>query len=339
MIKMPLNRAVELLQKRVLELDSRETDIEAWKNRVLIDIEAIFGRGSTQHLSIIGTNILYFGDPAKLLKIKTTFRQTLEGYISFIKDTHIIDKEKIELSEEEYKKQYLELLEKWNSLVPDYNKLLEDYEELHKSNDEALAEIKILTEKLNDGSTLDTEKLSILFLGASPVDEVRLRLDEEVREIETRLKLASLRDSFELSQKWAVKTDTLQQAMLDEKPQIVHFSGHGSTSGIAIEDQLGNARIIDNDALSGLFELFGDNIKCVILNSCYSETQAKEIAKHVPYVIGMKSSVGDKAAIAFSCGFYAALGAGKDIPFAFKMGVVSVKLEGVSGSDIPVLLG
>ncbi|MEJ7680795.1 MAG: hypothetical protein WKG06_23675 [Segetibacter sp.] len=73
-------------------------------------------------------------------------------------------------------------------------------------------------------------------MGASPIDEVRLRIDEEQRDIETGLRLASLRDQFELKSKWAVTSKTLQQAMLDEKPTIVHFSGHGDTKGIAVED-------------------------------------------------------------------------------------------------------
>lgn len=114
---------------------------------------------------------------------------------------------------------------------------------------------------------------------------------------------------------------------------------HGDTKGIAVEDSLGNSKLIDNDAIGSLFQLFSDTTKCVVLNSCYSQSQANEIAKHIPYVIGMKSSVNDKAAIAFSVGFYAALGAGKDIEFAYRMGTVAIKLEGVTGSDLPVLLG
>ncbi len=142
-----------------------------------------------------------------------------------------------------------------------------------------------------------------------------------------------------MKSKWAVTTKILQQSMLDENPTIVHFSGHGDVNGIAVEDSLGNSKLIENDAMGGLFELFSDCTKCVVLNSCYSESQANEIAKHIPYVIGMKSSVNDKAAIAFSVGFYTALGAGKDIRVAYKMGIVAIRLEGVSGSDIPVLLG
>ncbi len=215
---------------------------------------------------------------------------------------------------------------------------MKDHESILNKYDESLTEIKILQEKLAEKQNVG-DIIKILFLGASPIDEVRLRIDQELRDIETGLKVATLRDQFELKSQWAITSKTLQQAMLDEQPTIVHFSGHGDTKGIAVEDLLGNSKLIDNSAIGSLFELFSDKIKCVVLNSCYSESQASEIAKHVPYVIGMKNSVNDVAAIAFSVGFYTALGAGKDIPFAFKMGTVAVKLEGVSGSDIPVLLG
>lgn len=206
-----------------------------------------------------------------------------------------------------------------------------------KKYDEALSWNETLQNRLDNKSEL-TETIKILFLGASPINEVKLRIDEEVREIETGLKLAKLRDQFELKSEWAVTNKTLQQAMLDESPTIVHFSGHGDIDGIALEDTLGNSKLIDTDAISSLFELFSKDIKCVILNSCYSESQAREISKHVPYVIGMKSSIGDKTAIAFSLGFYTALGAGKDIDFAYKMGIVAIKLEGESDHDIPILI-
>jgi hypothetical protein len=180
--------------------------------------------------------------------------------------------------------------------------LLKESESTTNKYDEALSEIKFLQDKLNQKQSIG-EVIRILFLGASPIDEVRLRVDEEQRDIERGLRLATLRDQFELKSHWAITTKTLQQAILDENPTIVHFSGHGVTKGIAVEDSLGNSKLIENDAIGSLFELFAGNIKCVVLNSCYSESQAIEIAKHIPYVIGMKSSVNDKAAIAFPVGF------------------------------------
>ena len=338
MIKIPLNRAIQLLEARLSDVDQPQTDLEALKSRLKIDVEGIFGRSSTQAFTVIGLKTLHFEKPEEIAKCKTTFRQTIQGWINFIKDFNIIEKEKVEISEQAFKENYNALLIKWNELVPEYNQLLTDYEKTISNYDDALSEIKILQDKLNKKQTLG-DIIKILFLGASPIDEFRLRLDEEVRDIEAGLKIAALRDSFELKTEWAITTKTLQQAMLDEHPTIVHFSGHGDVSGIAVEDSLGNAKLIENDAIGSLFELFSKDINCVVLNSCYSESQAHEISKHIPYVIGMKKPVNDKAAIAFSVGFYAALGAGKDIQFAFKMGVVAVKLEGISGSEIPVLIG
>lgn len=338
MIKIPHNRAIQLLEARLSEVDNPQIDLKALKNRLQIDVEGIFGRGSSQSIAVITLDTLHFDDPVKIAQCRTTFRQTIQGWINYIKDFHIINQEQIEVTEQKYKEMYTTLLTKWNDLVPEYNQLLKDSESTTNKYDEALSEIKILQDKLSQKQNIG-EIIKILFLGASPIDEVRLRIDEELRDIENGLKLATLRDQFELKSKWAVTSKTLQQSMLDEHPTTVHFSGHGDIKGIAVEDSLGNSKLIDNDAIGSLFELFSENTKCVVLNSCYSESQAIEIAKHIPYVIGMKSSVNDKAAIAFSVGFYAALGAGKDIEFAFRMGTVAIKMEGISGNDLPVLLG
>ncbi len=38
----------------------------------------------------------------------------------------------------------------------------------------------------------------------------------------------------------------------------------------------------------------------------------------------MRSTISDKAAIAFSTGFYKAIGAGKEITFAYKLGITHI---------------
>lgn len=179
----------------------------------------------------------------------------------------------------------------------------------------------------------------VLFLGANPPgSRSRLELDEEVNKIQTNLERSRERNMVELKQVWAVTVDSLMQAILDESPRIVHFSGHGRRGGIVLQDEMGKPRMVTADSLSSLFELFNDCVECVVLNSCFSELQARAIKLHIPYVIGMKSEIPDKAAISFSTGFYKAIGAGRDIPFAFELGVVAIKLEGISGDHVPVIL-
>jgi len=178
----------------------------------------------------------------------------------------------------------------------------------------------------------------ILILAANPKNSDRLRLDEEVREIEEGLTRAKKRHQFELIQKWAVRPRDVQRAILEVSPYIVHFSGHGvGNNGLALEDETGQIKFVTAEALASLFELFAAEVKCVLLNACYSEAQAKAIAQHIPYVIGMNQAIGDKAALTFSVGFYDALGAGKSIEFAYKFARSAIHMAGIDEHLTPVL--
>src|SRR5919199_1270105 len=102
----------------------------------------------------------------------------------------------------------------------------------------------------------------------------RLRVDEEVRTIDERLRAAQFRDRFELIQAWAVRHTDLSGYLLRYQPHIVHFSGHGSHEGqIILEDRVGNARPVSPSAIGGLFRALKDNVRCVVLNSCFSALQ------------------------------------------------------------------
>lgn len=177
----------------------------------------------------------------------------------------------------------------------------------------------------------------ILILSANPKDTTRLRLDEEVREIEEGLQRSKNRGQFIIQPKLAVRLRDLRRAMLDNEPQIVHFCGHGEIDGLMVEDDHGNAILINPDALAGLFELFTDKVECALLNACYSEAQADAINKHIHYVIGMKHGITDKTALEFAIGFYDALGAGKSVEEAFKFGRNAIQLYDIPEDSIPVL--
>lgn len=179
---------------------------------------------------------------------------------------------------------------------------------------------------------------TILILAANPKDTSRLRLDQEVREIDNGLQRAQRRDEFILKQVWAVRRADFRRAMLDLKPNIVHFCGHGSREeGIAFEDEDGQTKLVSTDALAGFFELFADKVECVVLNACYSEVQAEAIAKHIPYVVGMKKAIGDAAAIEFAVAFYDALGAGESIEFAHKLACNAIQLASLPEYLTPAL--
>jgi hypothetical protein len=179
---------------------------------------------------------------------------------------------------------------------------------------------------------------TILVLAANPKNTEQLRLDQEVREITNGLERAQKRDEFILKQTWAARPVDIRRAMLDYKPNIVHFCGHGSgEEGIALEDDNGQVKLVSSDALAGFFELFADKVECIVLNACYSEPQAEAIAKHIPYVIGMKNAIGDKAAIEFAVAFYDAIGAGESFEFAHKLACSAIRMAGIPEYLTPIL--
>jgi hypothetical protein len=184
----------------------------------------------------------------------------------------------------------------------------------------------------------DSAIKTILILAANPKTTSPLRLDEEAREIDIGLQRAKKREQFDLKQRWAVRVRDVYQALLDFKPHFVHFSGHGAgQDGLVFEETTGEEKLISSEALANLFNLFSNEVKCVILNACYAKFQAKAIAQHIDYVIGMSQEISDRAAIEFAVGFYSALGAGESIEFAYKLGCNAIQLQGIPEHLTPVL--
>lgn len=181
--------------------------------------------------------------------------------------------------------------------------------------------------------------IKILFLAANPKDTAPLRLDEEIRAIDNALLQAKFRDRFDIKQHWAVRVFDLQGYLLRYKPDIVHFSGHGnSSSGIILEDEMGTSHEVSPRALSQLFSVLKDKIRCVVLNACYSENQAKAIAEHIDCVIGMSRAISDKAAIEFAQSFYQGLGYGRDVKTSFDLGCVEIDLKNLDEESTPKIV-
>jgi hypothetical protein len=166
----------------------------------------------------------------------------------------------------------------------------------------------------------------ILILASNPRKD--LNLDHEIRELKDVIERSRYRDTFEVEDALAVRVGDLQELLLQHQPQIVHFCGHGGGQlGLVLEDNLGNEQLLQTDALRDLFRLFSSEVQCVLLNACYSDEQADEIVQHIDYVIGMDQEIRDDAAIAFSKGFYRALGYGCEIEKAYGLGCNAIQLE------------
>jgi hypothetical protein len=107
--------------------------------------------------------------------------------------------------------------------------------------------------------------IPILFLTADPTNASRLRLGEELREIQEKLQLARLRHCFRLEQRMSVRPTDVSQALLDVEPQVVHFSGHGTATGaLCFENPVGETHPVQPDALAALFEQFAHQVTEVL---------------------------------------------------------------------------
>ena len=193
----------------------------------------------------------------------------------------------------------------------------------------------------NGGNIIVAEanKCKILFLAANPEDTNSLALGEESREIEQKIRAAEYRDSLELVTKWAVRPDDLLQYLNQFRPQVVHFSGHGSEAEeIVLMDANRRPVAVSKDAMKHLFLTLKDNIRVVVLNACHSQAQAEAIVEVIDCAIGMKRAIGDKAAIAFAASFYRAVGFGRSVHEACEQGQTALMLEGIPEQDAPKLL-
>ncbi len=181
--------------------------------------------------------------------------------------------------------------------------------------------------------------IKILFLAANPRDTNSLRLDEEVRAIDEVLSRSPFRDQFDLIQAWAVRVADLEEVLLDHQPHVVHFSGYGSESNeIILEDAGGSSREVSERALARLFGVLKDNIRCVVLNACYSKKQAQAIAEEIECVVGTPKAIGDTAAVNFASSFYRALAHGRDVQKAFDLGCLQIDMEDLVEEDTPKLI-
>ena len=203
--------------------------------------------------------------------------------------------------------------------------------------DPDFAKILKMTE-LKQGSR-KPDKVKILLLSANPAGTGVLALDEEMRAITQKVRAAEHRDLIEIVTAGAVRPDDLLQAMNEHRPHVVQFSGHGSKSDqIVLCDEGGNPKPVSKDALVVLFESTRKNVQVVVLNSCYSKGQAEAIVSVVPCAVGMRDSIGDRAALVFASSFYRAIAFGHSVETAFKQGVAALKLEDIEQDDIPELI-
>jgi esterase/lipase superfamily enzyme len=181
-----------------------------------------------------------------------------------------------------------------------------------------------------------TSEKRVLFLASNPIETDRVQLDEEIRLIKQRLDEAPTGRQYEVVSEWAVRITELSKFLLQYRPTIVHFSGHGSPTGdIILLDDTGKAKSLAVEHLANLFDILKGSIECIVLNACYSIERANLLVNCVGCVVGMDKAIGDLSAVRFSGGFYRGIAFAKDYEEAFRLGCNEIDLASLPDSAVP----
>jgi hypothetical protein len=168
--------------------------------------------------------------------------------------------------------------------------------------------------------------MRVLLVCANPRGTDPLRTAEEDRTLRESLRLSPNRDSIEVETLNAATIDDLRRALLRKTFDIVHFSGHGTQTGLVFEDETGKLMVPHSNALADLLER--RNVKVAVLNACYSLAVGRLSAIGLEYTVASTGSISDPGAIEFTRGFYDALGAGTSVPDAYAEGLSAAQLKG-----------
>jgi CHAT domain/Effector-associated domain 11 len=219
-------------------------------------------------------------------------------------------------------------------------------------------------------------KFKLLFLGANPPGTTNLRIREEHSRITEKLADEKRQHEYLVLTEFYARASDWQEILIRDKPDIIHFSGHGTDQGLGhasdgslegdrlihdaarkkqkaeeaerlkgivmYDESMRRPQLVSTVALDDLFSLvteedLGIQVKAVLLNACFSENQAIAIGKYVEYVIGTSDAVPDEAAIQFAAGFYFGMTQTMGIERAFRTGRTRALMTGLNDKNLFVL--
>lgn len=181
-------------------------------------------------------------------------------------------------------------------------------------------------------------KITVLFLASSPLDQNQLRLDEEARAIKEMIRKSEHRNAVQLETCWASRPLDLLQAINEYNPTILHFSGHGASNGdLLFQGEHGESKLVSASAIAQTVSASSDSIRLIVFNACHSAIQAEQVIESVASAIGMTKPIGDDAACIFAAQFYSAIGFGHSVSKSFEQAKAALMLESIPQENIPKL--
>jgi hypothetical protein len=176
----------------------------------------------------------------------------------------------------------------------------------------------------------------LLALLSNPDNEVKLRMNREIKEINSRISQKVAHD-YQCKQVPAINIDELPGLLIREKPELLHFSGHGDKSQLSFEDKLGKSKNVSSRALEMIFKETGHYVMCMVINACGSSKLAEKLSLYIPHVIGFPGKIEDELSETFSKTFYETLSLGHSISSCFELAKGTIMSDIPGSSRLPIL--
>ncbi len=149
----------------------------------------------------------------------------------------------------------------------------------------------------------DISNMKVLLLGSNCKGLKEVLVSKEFSKIRKEF----VNSSIQFLDAPHIKRDDIYEKLSEFKPQIVHFSGHGTYKTGPLFD--GDEFLINTpppliDQLINVLKKGNEYIKLIIFNVCESSTIAEKVSKFIDYAIGIEGIAEDECVVAFSKGFY-----------------------------------
>ena len=174
--------------------------------------------------------------------------------------------------------------------------------------------------------------LRLLIAVAAPGDRPGLEVGEEIAHLDSALDELTASGAVRIERLQHATLESLDNALLKNRPHALHFIGHGDFSG----DE--GVLVLESDAVPGMSDVIAGrqlamllrnhltSLRLVFLNSCMGATASRSdpfggvaqslIRRGIPAVVAMQFPIPDKAAVALSRHFYRYLASGQPVDAA-----------------------
>jgi len=197
------------------------------------------------------------------------------------------------------------------------------------------------------------EQLRVAYLTANPrvteVDavtqhlvETRIRVDNEIRAVREEVRRALYRECIEVEHWPAATPIDVLNALNDQKPHVMHFSGHSGRGLLEFDDGKvtePEGTLVSLGQMARALGATEQPVQLVVLNACNTLEGAEVLLESVAVVIATTRSITDLAATVFASRFYAAVAAGQSVRHALDQATFAIDvLAGGEGDVIESLV-